>query len=99
MDQVCSVVCMVLQLLLVTVLQADLTKLSESLHQWKNAIGEGQQSQPLTLSISDKTKMPNSNVVTPATGPKVGIKDPSNEPHSGGSSFQGGSGGRDTAGL
>ncbi|XP_071949792.1 von Willebrand factor A domain-containing protein 8-like [Antedon mediterranea] len=66
-------------------------KLMNSLKEWKNMIGS-EDGRPLQINYEKE-------VGKGVTSPKHGKEDPTNEPHVGGNTWAGGTGGRDTAGL
>jgi hypothetical protein len=75
----------------VTVLETGYELLQRSLNDWKQMIGSGD-GQPLQLTIDRESG-------EDVSSPKHGKVDPDNDPHVGGNTWAGGTGGRDTAGL
>ncbi len=75
----------------IQLIQVSTVALRTSLALWRSLFGEVR-ARPLRLeTASDKKKE--------AKGPKEGKKDDKNEPHQGGNTWKGGTGGADTAGL
>ncbi|XP_036613372.1 von Willebrand factor A domain-containing protein 8 [Trichosurus vulpecula] len=70
--------------------ETGLEHLQRSLMEWRNMIGQEEKAAQITINRDSNEDV---------SSPKHGKEDPSNEPHVGGNTWAGGTGGRDTAGL
>ncbi|XP_074047842.1 von Willebrand factor A domain-containing protein 8 [Macrotis lagotis] len=70
--------------------ETGLEHLQRSLLEWKNMIGQEGKAEQITINRDSNEDV---------SSPKHGKEDPKNEPHVGGNTWAGGTGGRDTAGL
>ncbi|XP_068924755.1 von Willebrand factor A domain-containing protein 8 isoform X2 [Petaurus breviceps papuanus] len=70
--------------------ETGLEHLQRSLLEWKNMIGQEDKAAQITIDRDSNEDV---------SSPKHGKEDPNNEPHVGGNTWAGGTGGRDTAGL
>ncbi|TYZ62616.1 hypothetical protein PybrP1_002376 [[Pythium] brassicae (nom. inval.)] len=79
--------------------QLDQAAVDKDVALWRQMFGVGEREAPLELKLDGQAIR---NESTPKTGlgsPKFGKEDPANEPHVGGNTWAGGTGGSDTAGL
>eukprot|EP01114_Cavostelium_apophysatum_P013070 TRINITY_DN3086_c0_g1_i2.p1 TRINITY_DN3086_c0_g1~~TRINITY_DN3086_c0_g1_i2.p1 ORF type:complete len:1142 (-),score=300.99 TRINITY_DN3086_c0_g1_i2:601-3708(-) len=82
------------------VLEIDPARLAHSKNNWQKIIGGNNENERLSIKISGtKNPTPAKKSGGPVGKPSEGIVDPTGKPHVGGNTFQGGSGGRSTAGL
>lgn len=83
--------------------QFDQTVLEADLKLWKQLVGYSDPVEPRdrsgTLELKVNGQSPESKPRTGLDAPKYGKEDPKNDPHVGGNTWAGGSGGSDTAGL
>ncbi|XP_072473221.1 von Willebrand factor A domain-containing protein 8 isoform X2 [Notamacropus eugenii] len=70
--------------------ETGLEHLQRSLLEWKNMIGQEEKAVQVTINRDSNKDV---------SSPKHGKEDPDNQPHVGGNTWAGGTGGRDTAGL
>lgn len=89
----------------ISIYEMNLKEIEIKLNQWKKIVGFSNKEEEEELKITysndkngDKKSLMRSKPKEP-TGPKHGKHDPLNEPHVGGNTYEGGTGGTDTAGL